>query len=52
MDEGLLFRLSLRIEIMFVIIMLVLGTGEALSLSVYFFTEIEYALCVVVHCPL
>ena len=52
MDKGFLFSLSLRIEIMFVVIMLVLGAGEALGLSVYFFTEIEHALCVVVHCPL
>ena len=49
MDEGFLFRLSLRVEIMSVVVVLVLGTGEALRLSVYFFAEIEHALYVVVH---
>ena len=52
MNKGGLCRLSLRAEIMFTIVMLVLGTGEALGLSVYFFTEIEHALYVVVHCSL
>ena len=42
--RRVLFRLPLRVEIVFVVVLFLLGAGEALGLSVYFFTEIKHAL--------
>ena len=52
MDKRFLFRLSLRVEIVFVKIMFDLRAGKALGLSVYFSqrSSMHFALSYIVHC--